>query len=672
MVRKATAGKILVLGVDGMDPRLTRKYVDEGKMPNTKKIIDTGAQRHDLVMLGGHPTITPPMWTTLATGCYANVHGITCFDRKGDDIATTTYNIDSRFCKAEQLWNVFAESGKRTLVWHWPGSAWPPSSDSPNLYVVDGTSPGSVTVGIAEVEQEFVLGANETLTEPKFIPKAATRAVDACIVTDLEIEEESGAGERQKPRPGLSMSRLILEREDGSGGFNKKFDMAQSYIKPATDWAKAPNDAKEFVLLLSGGKIRRVGQIWKNEKGIYDKIAIFKNKKAEEPIVVLEIGVMKGQIIDEAINKKDEKFTVNRNMKLLELAEDGSKLKMWISAAMNIHSESVFHPHRLYDEIVEACGYPTPTARVGSHDPQLVTDCMLAAWDICGDWQAKAMQTVIEKENIEVVFSHYHNVDLQDHNFIRYMTDKGYNQGPEEMYCQFMEDIYEQTDRYIGKFLHLLDEGWTIFIVSDHAQVCSAHDFQMIGDCIGINIGVMEELGLTTLKRDSKGKRLYEIDWEKTVAVAQRSNHIYVNLKGRDPHGIVDPKDKYEVEEEIMTKLYSYKDKKTGHRIISVALRNKDAVLLGMGGPESGDIIYWVAEGYCWDHGDSLSTTWGEKGTSVSPIFIAAGSGLKKGFETDRIIREVDLVPTMAVIGGVKMPAQCEGAPVYQILDEEY
>ena len=73
--------KILVLGIDGMDPRLTRKYVDEGAMPATKELLRRGAAREDLVMLGGMPCITPPMWTTLATGCYANVHGITHYFR---------------------------------------------------------------------------------------------------------------------------------------------------------------------------------------------------------------------------------------------------------------------------------------------------------------------------------------------------------------------------------------------------------------------------------------------------------------------------------------------------------------------------------------------------------------------------------------------------------------
>ena len=72
-----------------------------------------------------------------------------------DNLDQIIYNLDSRMCKAEQLWNVTAESGKKTLVWHWPGSSWPPSSDSENLYVVDGTQPASVN-SIVNIDKEFL------------------------------------------------------------------------------------------------------------------------------------------------------------------------------------------------------------------------------------------------------------------------------------------------------------------------------------------------------------------------------------------------------------------------------------------------------------------------------------------------------------------------------------
>ena len=37
---KGLTEKLIVLGIDGMDPRFTRAMVDEGKMPNTKKLIE--------------------------------------------------------------------------------------------------------------------------------------------------------------------------------------------------------------------------------------------------------------------------------------------------------------------------------------------------------------------------------------------------------------------------------------------------------------------------------------------------------------------------------------------------------------------------------------------------------------------------------------------------------
>ena len=77
-----------------------------------------------------------------------------------------------------------------------------------------------------------------------------------------------------------------------------------------------------------------------------------------------------------------------------------------------------------------------------------------------------------------------------------------------------------------------------------------------------------------------------------------------------------------------------------------------------MNGPKCGDIIYFLEEGFNRLHGDALSTTEGYFGTSVSPIFVAAGPGVKSGYKMERQIREVDLAPTIAAIMGVRLPAQ--------------
>ena len=672
--RKPASEKILLLGLDGLDPKLTRKYVDKGLMPNTKKFIEAGAQRHDLMMLGGHPTVTPPMWTTLATGCYANVHGITSFYRQSKtDLDAIEYNMDSRHCKAEQLWNVFAEAGKKTLVWHWPGSAWPPSSDSPNLYVVDGTAPGSVNMSTAQIEGEAILGANVSIKDVKFLPKMATDAVAPCVIEDLDVDNSDAMDLSENTKPGAQIRTFILNGAMGMGltdGINMPIDGMQSPIKEAYGWNNAPQDAKEFTLSLGGGFIRRPSLILKNDNGIYDKVAIYKSKKETEPIVVLPIGKMIYNVIDEGY-KNDTRYMVNRNFKVLELAEDGSKLRMYISAAMDIHADALFHPVRIHKAITDNIGFPPPSSMLYGQDAELYS-CMLDCWHEIAKWQANSLHYMIEQEGIEVIFSHYHAVDLILHTFVRYLKDKGQNKLPESEFEKWLEQLYVLADFYIGQFLDLLEKDWTVFIFSDHALVGPEHLPAFIGDMSGINVRLLHELGYTYMKLDENGNELREIDWSKTRAIASQANNIYINLKGRDKYGIVDPADKYELEEQIMTDLYSYKHPTTGIRVIALALRNRDAVLLGYGGPECGDICYWTAEGYNYDHADGLATCEGVLDTSLSPILIAAGKGLKKGFETDRVIRQVDLVPTAAVIGGVRMPAQCEGAPVYQILAEEY
>ena len=675
MSRKPKTNKILMLGVDGLDPRFACRMLREGKMPNLKKYIEKGACRKDLTMLGGHPTVTPAMWTTLATGCYANVHGITGFNRYCDlGLDYMEYNLDSRHCKAEPLWNVFAESGKKTLVWHWPGSSWPPTSDNENLYVVDGSSPGSVGMSTGQFDVETILTASETIDKLRY-NSSTGEITAACAITGMEVEENSDEGGFTFSLGALKnkeIHRIVVTREDGIlNGDKAPVDRIESPIVPAKGWNFDASESKEFVIPFSHGMIRRYGLIEKNADGKYDSVKLFKSKKDIEPMATLRVGVLVPTITDEG-ERNDQIIECNHNLMLLELSENGDKVRLYISAGMANDVSAIFHPKELHDEVVRLAGHAPATSLLGNQDAEHINKIMLDNWTYTADWQAKALNGLIDEDDFEVIFSHYHAVDQEGHSFIRYMSDKGYNKLPSSDFVKFFEDVYIQCDNYLGQFLHRLDEGWTVFVFSDHGLVCSKHDFVLMGDLQGINTGVMEELGLSRLKRDKNGNKLPEFDWEHTIAVAQRESHIYLNLKGRDEHGIINPEDKYEVEEEIITRLYNYRDKKTGKRIIALALRNKDAVLLGLGGPDSGDIIYFLAEGYNFDHADSLSTTYGVEETSVSPIFVGAGKGLKSRCTTERIIRQVDFAASVAYLGGVRMPAHCEGAPVYQILEEEF
>lgn len=676
MKREAMTKKLLILGLDGMDPDLTRDHLQRGIMPNLEEFIRRGAAREDLHMLGSHPTITPPMWTTLCTGAQPYTHGITDFWRQDPEkLDTYGYALDSALCHAEQLWNVTAEAGLKTLVFHWPGSSWPPTSDSPNLMVVDGTNPEGINMGNAQIENEYEMDCSETVEKVSF-RSGATDAEMMCVVTGLE--DKNNADTEAKGSDMIFQAcgediRIIMPPiknppEMNVGGFALNKGLAP--IKEATGWTmELPEGAKETSVLYSLGLIRRPALILKNEKGVCDSLAIYKNKKSTEPIVVLKLGVFTPQVIDEAM-KGDKMYSVSRNMKLISMAEDGSSLRIWISAALDITDNRVWYPKDLFAEVTSQVGYPHPVSNTGNMDAELMK-CMQDNWMETCKWYGDAINLLIQSHDVDVVFSHMHSIDAQQHMFIDCCKENGPGPLSREFYNECFENLSKQADYYLGRFMHLLDEGWTILLVSDHGLTTAAIEGNPLA-AVGIETAYMTEWGFTALKKDENGNTLLDIDWEHTKAVQTRFNEIYINLKGRWATGIVEPEDKWDLEEEIMTRLYSMTNKNSGRRLVSLALRSKDAVLLGMGGPECGDIIFFVADDYTAHHGGGLSTVIGPCNMSQSPIFVAAGTGIKENYVTERQIHETDVAATAAALLGVRMPAQCEGAPVYQIFAEEY
>lgn len=683
MKREALTDKLIVLGIDGFDPMHAKFLMDQGKMPSLKAFVEKGSAREDLVLLGNMPTVTPPMWTTLATGATAATHGITgFFNQHPTELDTVVYALDSRMSKAEPLWNIFAEAGKKTLVWHWPGSSWPPTSDSENLSVVDGTQPSAINMGTAAVDWEKLILADETIDRVQFAAHDATdKGVAGCVITDLDetvMAEKEGAMTSSDARKAIAggsrETRFVCMSSEETevnllGGTNA--DIVNSPIKEPTKWENAPEGAKEFTLVISGGFAERPCLILKNDEGIYDKVAIYKSKKDDEPLFVLEKDKFLRDYCDTNIDKHGESKMTNRNARILELAEDGSRVRIWMSTAYDINGSMVWHPQALHDEINSNVGYVPPTATLTAAEPENVEKVLLPCWDNYTQWQADCLTYFMKNNRFDVIFSHLHNVDALGHKFWHYAKHRDVWNNDETFYQQAMDYVYKQTDEYLKRFLPYVDEGWTIIITSDHGLISEENEPPVL--CEGtVSIPVMRDLGYTVMKKDENGRELRDIDWSKTRAVATRGGHVYINLKGRNPGGIVEEKDVYDLEAQIISDLYNYRDPHTNKRAVSLALRNRDAIHVGLGGPECGDIVLFMEEGFNIIHMDSMSTQRGYYHTSVSPIFVAAGPGIKENFTTDRVIRQVDVAPTVAVLGGVRMPAQCEGAPAYQILTEEF
>ena len=482
MERKAMTERMIVLGVDGFEPRLASKFLKKGVMPNLQKFIDRGSCREDLMLLGAMPTVTPPLWTTLATGAYPATHGITCFFAQDhENLDCMLYNLDSRKSKAEPLWNVFAEeAGKKTLVWHWPGSSWPPTSDSENLDVVDGMQPSAINAGTAQIDTTKLIFASDKLQQLEFLPDTATIAPGAgCIIDDVEalVEDTSEKNNvRDAITGGQGLRHIIAKEEDDEiHSLMQMFaDTTKSPIKEASGWANAPAGAKEFFLIVGKGTSRRPALILKNEDNIYDTVAVYHNKKDKDPYVTIKNGTIAYNVLDNITDDNGNKISCVRHYQVVEMAEDGSDVKMLLNIALDISNDDCWSPKSLYKEITENVGHVPARPLVTGSNERLVRDTMLPMYDYYVDWQADCLTYLMSNQRYDIIFSHLHNVDSMGHQFWHYAKHHEEWGNNPEAYQQFMEAVYVQTDRYLGRFLPYLDEGWTMIIT----LVCSLYSEQ--------------------------------------------------------------------------------------------------------------------------------------------------------------------------------------------------
>ncbi len=180
--------------------------------------------------------------------------------------------------------------------------------------------------------------------------------------------------------------------------------------------------------------------------------------------------------------------------------------------------------------------------------------------------------------------------------------------------------------------------------------------------------------------------RYGNIDWSKTEAYFDENPYypaIRINLKGRQPQGIVEPGRQYEeVRNRLIAALESWRNPETGEPIIPKAFRREE-VYSGECLEEAHDIIpkWALCRGYNYAFKHSAKSpgqVWLSKievnGTDYSSksgthrdgaVFIARGPGLRAG-STVEGVRIIDLAPTILSLLGVPVPADMDG----RVLDE--
>jgi predicted AlkP superfamily phosphohydrolase/phosphomutase len=211
-------------------------------------------------------------------------------------------------------------------------------------------------------------------------------------------------------------------------------------------------------------------------------------------------------------------------------------------------------------------------------------------------------------------------------------------------------------------------------------------------DVLGLRRGV-GRLGRVTLGRRLDRALLPPIDWARTTAISgsPATEGIYVNLKGREPKGSVEPGADYEaVRERLMQDLASFCNPETGEPVVRAVYRREDLYE----GPFLDllpDIVFDLGESpyLASDALPSLLSARGKAGQSqiLEPlpegllqgrhqpmgIFLAFGPDIRRqGERPIEGARIIDVAPTILYSMGLPIPEDMDGRPLIEIFDADF
>ncbi len=118
--RKGTSKKMIILGLDGLDPKLTERWMAEGKLPNLRKLAETGYYGP---LRTTFPPLSPVAWSTFATGVNPAKHNI--FDFLNRDLRTYAPELSSAKVtpngvelkrKSKPFWEILGSNGINSTI----------------------------------------------------------------------------------------------------------------------------------------------------------------------------------------------------------------------------------------------------------------------------------------------------------------------------------------------------------------------------------------------------------------------------------------------------------------------------------------------------------------------------------------------------------------------------
>lgn len=179
---------------------------------------------------------------------------------------------------------------------------------------------------------------------------------------------------------------------------------------------------------------------------------------------------------------------------------------------------------------------------------------------------------------------------------------------------------------------------------------------------------------------DSLMLSLQDVDWTKTVAYSKGNyGQIFINLKGREPNGVVTPGVEYErICQTVVDKLKAIVNPDTGEKLINQVWRREE-IYTGPHVEAAPDISFLPLDMRYKPMGTLdltsnrfITDVYGNSGDHrMNGLYIATGPNIKPAMRLSRA-RIIDVAPTMLYLLGYPIPKDMDGEVLTEMITDDY
>jgi predicted AlkP superfamily phosphohydrolase/phosphomutase len=560
---RSSGKKVIILGIDGMDPRLSERMMREGLLPNLDKLRAGGGFRP----LGtSTPPQSPVAWANFINGAGPGDHGIFDFIHRHPEQQCAPFYSASETLPGEGYWEV---GNYRLQLDFWPVHHKPPITvlKRQGIPFWDYLDAAGVPSTFYDLPSNYPASPSHH-GHHRCLSGMGTPDMLGTYGTYQYFAEDGPAAPADEP--GGKRSRLIFVDDTAKARIIGPDDALLKNPKPMSIEFLVHRDreAGAVVIEIQGRKmVLRAGQ-W--------------SRWTPLDFALSTPAFVPGQSV--------------RGICRFYLQEVAPQVRLYVSP-INMDPAApalkISEPESFVKDISRRLG---TFATVGFQEDysarknNVFSDDEYARQaDMVLEERLALLDYAIDNYEDGLLFFYFSSSDLQSHMFWWDSDEKHPIRSDAEArkYFGHVRQLYRKLDSVVGDLVDRYGHTATIIVMSDHG-------FANFGKQFNLNTwlrawGYLSPPECTSIMKD--------VDWSRTVAYGLGINGLYLNLKGREREGIVEPGDPKEaLLAELIERLGAVVDD-NGHPVIRGVYRS-DQIYQGHATALAPDLIIGYHRGY--------------------------------------------------------------------------